>query len=205
MSAGSGRLTVDGAVVSSVELTQRHVGGYGALVLRMLAVIFLMVFLVVLLVNGAMMLLFPVAVLLAVVWLFRGFDSAMGMTSSIARGSWAMSRAAVQPRGMPNGAGHEVVDVASFRLLGNDGRSYDCEILGHLNSPVPRLSDPVVVEGRVRRDGILQVRTLVNGATGVRLSPRTPLAVRRLQASNWLAPLLAFAIAALIIAEVLAR
>lgn len=178
---------------------QREVRTGATYVLTLLALLGLIAVGALLLLQVLMALVVPVAIVVVLVWVLvdraAGFDA---LKSMMGFGVSATGRAIP---GMPTRRGPHVLDVTRFRVTTDSGVPYDCEILGELRAPPPRLNDDVDVSGRRRRDGVVQVRRLYNRVAGTVVRGHVPLSVSGAQAAPWLLVALVIAAAALVLAN----
>jgi hypothetical protein len=189
-------VSLTGHVASTVAFDQREIGSGATYVLALLTLLALLVAGTLLLLKVVMVLLFPLVALILIISVVvnraAGFDA---LKSILSLGVGTAGRAAPSRPGRP---GTQTLDVARFRIVDRGGVPYDCEILGELRAPPPRLNDDVEVDGRRRRDGVVQVRRLRNRVSGTSLRGHVPVSVSATQAAPWV--LLVLVVAAVLAA-----
>lgn len=172
-----------GHVTTTVTFDQREVGSGATHTLMVLGLIALVVLgaLLVLKLLVALLVPFILVILIVSVLVNRaaGFET---LKSTLGFGMDAVKRAFP---GMPGRPAPQPLDIARFRIVDDDGVPQDCEILGELRAPPPRLNDDVEVTGRRRRDGVVQVRRLHNQVSGTSLRGHIPLSVSAAHAAPW--------------------
>jgi hypothetical protein len=181
---GGLNVTLTGHVSGSVEFGQRRVGSGAAQLLIVLASLAAFVVGVVLLARVLLAFLVPLIVLVIMISVVvnrgAGFDSVKSM---LGLGVGGLGRA--MP-GRPGLSGPIGLDVTRFRVTDASGVPYDCEMLGELRAPPPKLNDDVEITGRRRRDGVIQVRRLRNRVSGTTLQGRVPLSTLGARAAPWI-------------------
>jgi hypothetical protein len=172
-----------GHVTSTVTFDQREIGSGPTYMLMVLGLIGLMVVCALLILKLLVMLLVPLIVVLLVISVVLNRAAGFGtLKSTIGFGAGAAGRAFP---GLPGRPGSRPLDIARFRIVDGGGVPHDCEILGELRAPPPRLNDDVEVVGRRRRDGVVQVRRLRNQVSGTSLRGHVPLSVSAAQTAPW--------------------
>ena len=171
-----------GHVTSTVAFDQREIGSGATYALTLLALLALVVICALLLVKVVMMLVVPLAVLVLIVSFVVSRAAGLDVLKSIL--GFGVGAAGRATPGLPGRPGARMLDVARFRIA-DGGVPYDCEILGELRAPPPRLNDDVRVVGRRRRDGVVQVRRLHNQVSGTSLRGHIPISVSVAQAAPW--------------------
>jgi hypothetical protein len=174
---------ITGHVSGAVAFGQRQVGSGAGYVLTVLAVFGAFVLGVVLLFHVLMVFVLPFIAVIVLISIVvnrsAGFDT---MKSTLGFGLSGLGHAVP---GRPSNPGPKSLDVTRFRVTDPSGAPYDCEILGELRAPPPKLNDDVEIVGRRRRDGVIQVRVLRNRVSGTTLRGRVPLSTTGSKIAPW--------------------
>lgn len=179
MSRLSGHLR--GTIASTVQQDTRLVSGGAA---RLLLVLGLLACIVLAVVSLAQVLItaswFLLVLALAIAWAWK---SSLGFSFMRSLGG-GLAQTATRTH-LPQGPGTQSLDVTCFRMVDGAGQAHDCEMIGELRAPPPRLNDDVEVSGRRRRDGVIAVRSITNTVTGTVLRAHVPLAIRAVWHAPW--------------------
>jgi hypothetical protein len=177
-------VSLTGRVSGAVSFDQREVGSTAMYLMTLAALAGCVVLAAIYLLKVLTALLLPFLIVIFVISVVvnrsAGFDS---LRSTLGFGLSGLGRATP---GRPGRPGPKSLDVTRFRITDTAGNPYDCEILGELHAPPPKLNDDVEVSGRRRRDGVLQIRTLRNHVTGTTLRGRVPLSVTSARFAPWI-------------------
>ena len=194
--AGGLNVTLTGHVSGSVEFGQRQVGSGAAQLLIVVCSLTAFVIGVILLARVLLVFLLPLIALIVVISVVVDRGAGFGTLKSLFGAGAGVGGLGRAMPGRPGLSGPMALDVTRFRITDASGVPYDCEILGELRAPPPKLNDDVELTGRRRRDGVIQVRRLRNRVSGTTLQGRVPLSTLGAQAAPWI---LGFAVVVLVI------
>ena len=163
--------SIDGTVSGAIDQSTRDVGDGAVRILTAaagLALVALVGYVLFKRFLGVVIIVVVVLVGLGMLFdKFPGFQLIQSLFGALFRGGGRVAATV----GKGRGPGQQAVDITRFRIVDGAGQAHDCEMVGRLKGPVPRLNDDVRVFGRRSMSGVVKVKRVVNTVSGTTVKP----------------------------------